>query len=111
MLIKMIIDVFTRIRPSIMSLLFMNDDGNHVVDNNEDDGDDDRVHQIKTSNDDFVVVDDGYYVVDNGDDDLVHQIKTSNDESTLPQVCAPTTEAGNFTHLLCIIYLDGEGIG
>ena len=82
MLIKMIIDVFTRITPSIMSLLFMNDDGHHVVDKNEDDGDDDRVHQIKTS----------------------------NDEGTLPQVCTATTEAGDFTHLLCIIDLDGKGI-
>ena len=81
MLIKMIIDVFTRIRPSIMSLLFMNDDGNHVVDNNEDDGDDNRVYQVKTS----------------------------NDEGTLPQVSAPTTEAGNFTHLVCIYILMERG--
>ena len=48
---------------------------------------------------------------DGDDDDRVHQIKTSNDEGTLPQVCAPTTEAGNLTHLLCIIHLDGEGKG
>ena len=83
MLIKMIIKVFTRIRPSMMSVLFVNDDGHHVVDNDDDDGDYDRLHQIKTS----------------------------NDEGTLPQVSAPTTEAGNFTHLLCIIHLDGEGKG
>ena len=111
MLIKMIIKVFTRIRPSMMSVLFVNDDGHHVVDNDDDDGDYDRLHQIKTSNDDFVVVDDDDYVVNNGDDDCLHQIKTSNDEGPLPQVSTPTTEAGNFTHLLCIIHLDGEGKG
>ena len=109
MLIKMIIKVFTRIRPSMMSVLFVNDDGHHVVDNDDDDGDYDRLHQIKTSNDEgFVVVDDDY---DNADDDRVHQIKTSNDEGTLPQVSTPTTETGDFTHLLCIIHLDGGGKG
>ena len=71
MLIKMIIKVFTRIRPSMMSVLFVNDDGHHVVDNDDDDGDYDRLHQIKTS----------------------------NDEGTLPQVSTTTTEAGDFTHI------------
>ena len=43
--------------------------------------------------------DDGHHVVDDGDDDRVHQIKTSNDEGTLPQVSTTTTEAGNFTQI------------